>query len=336
MAGSGGSGWNVAFSQGGYQIMNPQSGDGEMGTDMEIILGGIIILLFIGAGILSARLCCYRKQMRHMLCELDMIEKTDTKMLLTSAVSVGQTGEVISAVNRILQQKRQTEEQLYRENRSYRESITSISHDIRTPLTSAKGYLQMLAAENAMEEQRNRYARIVERRLDDLTGMLDWLFLYARIEAGELELQQEVINAGNLFAETVSMFYEDFVKKNCEPEVTVPSEPCHISADREAFVRILENLIKNALTHGTGGYELSLRQEKNEAVIRVSNRTDTIEMQDMEHIFERFYTTDTSRTRKNTGLGLAIVKRLTEQMQGKVEASLVNGYFSIEVRLKAE
>lgn len=307
-----------------------------MGTDMEIILGGIIILLFIGAGILSARLCCYRKQMRHMLRELDMLEGTDTKVLLTSAVSVGQTGEVISAVNRILQQKRQTEEQLYRENRSYRESITSISHDIRTPLTSAKGYLQMLAAENATEEQRNRYAKIVERRLDDLTGMLDWLFLYARIEAGELELQQEVINAGNLFAETVSMFYEDFVKKNCEPKVTVPSEPCHISADREAFVRILENLIKNALTHGTGDYELSLRQKKNEAVIRVSNRTDTIEAQDMEHIFERFYTTDTSRSRKNTGLGLAIVKRLTEQMQGNVEASLVDGCFSIEVRLKAE
>lgn len=307
-----------------------------MGTDMEIILGGIIILLFIGAGILSARLCCYRKQIRHMLRELDMVEGTDTKMLLTSAVSVGQTGEVISVLNRILQQKRQTEEQLYRENRSYRESITSISHDIRTPLTSAKGYLQMLSAENATEEQRNRYARIVEHRLDDLTGMLDWFFLYARIEAGELELQQELINAGNLFAETVSMFYEDFVNKNCEPEVVVPSEPCHISADREAFVRILENLIKNALTHGTGDYKLSLRQEKNEAVIRVSNRTDTIEMQDMEHIFERFYTTDTSRTRKNTGLGLAIVKRLTEQMQGKVEASLVNGYFSIEVRLKAE
>ena len=303
---------------------------------MEIILGGIIILLFIGAGTLSARLCCYRKQMRHMLRELDMIEGTDTKVLLTSAVSVGQTGEVISALNRILQQKRQMEEQLYRENRSYRESITSISHDIRTPLTSAKGYLQMLSAENATEEQRNRYARIVERRLDDLTGMLDWLFLYARIEAGELELQQEVINAGNLFAETVSMFYEDFVKKNCEPKVTVPSEPCHISADREAFVRILENLIKNALTHGTGDYELSLRQEKNEAVVRVSNRTDTIEVQDMEHIFERFYTTDTSRSRKNTGLGLAIVKKLTEQMQGNVQASLVNGYFSIEVRLKAE
>lgn len=307
-----------------------------MGIVMETMLGGIIILLFIGAGILSARLCCYRKQMRHMLRELDMLDGTDTKMLLTSAVSVGQTGEVISAMNRILQQKRQTEEQLYRENRSYRESITSISHDIRTPLTSAKGYLQMLAAENATEEQRNRYAKIVERRLDDLTGMLDWLFLYARIEAGELELQQEMINAGNLFAETVSMFYEDFVKKNCEPTVTVPSEPCHISADREAFVRILENLIKNALTHGIGGYELSLRQEKNEAVIRVSNRTDTIEMQDMEHIFERFYTTDTSRSRKNTGLGLAIVKKLTEQMQGNVEASLVNGYFSIEVRLKAE
>lgn len=289
-------------------------------------------MLVIGAGILSARLWCYRRQIRHVLEELQMMEQTDTNFLLSSAVDVGRTGELILTMNRILEKKQRLEERLCRENRSYRESITSISHDIRTPLTSAKGYVQMLSAENVTEEKRKVYVETVKRRLDDLAEMLDQLFLYARIEAGEFELKMEKINVGNLFMETLSMFYADFVKKDCEPNVTVALNPCHIYADRRVFIRIIENLLKNALEHGTGDYAFSLVQEGEKAVIRVANRTESIEAADMERIFDRFYTTDTSRSRRTTGLGLAIVKEFVVQMGGTVTASLEEGIFVIEVR----
>lgn len=300
---------------------------------MEISMIAVMILLLIQTGILCARLGCYKKQMNHLLQELQIAEQQDTNILFTSIAHINQTEAVISALNHIMENNRLVKERLLRENRSYRESITSISHDIRTPLTSAKGYMQLLRAENIPVQKRLEYARIVEQRLDALTEMLNQLFLYTRIEAGELPLVMEKINAGNLFAETLSMFYQDFLEKDCEPHVRISQTPCQIRADRQAFVRIIENLIKNALVHGTGDYEMSLLTEDTYAVIRASNRTDSIEAADVAHIFDRFYTTDLSRSRKTTGLGLAIVKELTQQMNGKASAALDGTIFSIEIRL---
>lgn len=301
---------------------------------MNVCLIGIVLILLTGAGVLSVRLVCYKKQINHMLEELILMqtEHSETNMLLTSAVRIGKTEEVIAAINAVMDQKRLQQERLLRENRSYRDSITCISHDIRTPLTSAKGYIQMLGNDAVAQAKKEEYARIVEQRLDDLTDLLDQLFLYARMEAGEFSLNIVSLNASNVFAETVSLFYEDFLEKHCEPKVYIEPKPCRLRADRQAFVRITENLIKNALVHGTGGYELSMRQTGKQAVLRVANQTDSIEPEDMERIFDRFYTTDHSRSHKTTGLGLAIVKELTDRMGGVAAACLEDGVFSIEVR----
>lgn len=293
----------------------------------------IFLLLLAWAGFVSVRLVCYRKQMQHLLQELKTACKEESNILFTSAVPIGQTEEIISIWNEILSQNRQSKERLLRENQSYRESITSISHDIRTPLTSAKGYLQMLRIEQLPEQKRLEYARTVEQRLDALAEMLDQLFLYTRIEAGELPLAMEPVNVSNLFAETLSMFYQDFLNKGCEPYVQMAQHPCQVAADRQALIRIIENLMKNALVHGIGDYRMSLSADGMDAVILIANRTESIETADLEYIFDRFYTTDLSRTRKTTGLGLAIVKELTQQMGGTAAADLADGIFSIEIRL---
>ncbi len=300
---------------------------------MQIIATGIIIVLLITAGVLSVRLWCYRTQMRHMLDELYFLENNDTNSLLTSRIAVGSTQAVILAVNHLLTRYRENERRLLRENKIYRESITSISHDIRTPLTSAKGYLQMLQRQNVSEEKKAQFLSTVERRLDHLNNMLNQLFEYARIEAGELALEPEELNVGNLFAETISLFYNDFVQKGFVPEIDIAKKPCKIYADRNALVRIMENLIRNALVHGTGGFWFSVRVTEQQAVIGVSNLTDSIESYELDSIFDRFYTTDHSRSRRTTGLGLAIVKQFAQQMGGSVQATLEEGRFTVQVML---
>lgn len=300
---------------------------------MNIFLVGMNLLLLLWAGVVSARLCLYKKQVSHMLKELELAEQSETNILLTSAVHIGRTESVIGAFNSVLEKNRRRMERLLCENRSYRESIASISHDIRTPLTSAKGYMQMIQKEGLPKEKQIEYAKIVERRLADLTGMLDQLFLYARIEAGELELHPEKLNACSLFADTISMFYEDFCKKDCEPDIHLPASPCWLYTDRQAFIRVIENLMKNALVHGTGSYRMSLWQDGEKAMICMSNETNSIEPADICHIFDRFYTTDVSRSRKTTGLGLAIVKELAGQMGGEVFAGLDGTVFSITLSL---
>lgn len=299
---------------------------------MERYLWGAVIVLIGVVVFLTARLWGYRRQIAHIKEELSFLEKEETNSLLSSFCAVGKTEEMIEAVNRLLLRYRKEEERLKSENRIYRESITSISHDIRTPLTSAKGYLQMLQKEELSAEKKSAYVRIVEQRLDHLTDMLNQLFEYARIEAGEIKLVPESFHAGNVFAETISMFYEDFVERGCEPEVIIADEVGKISTDKQAFVRIVENLLKNALVHGTGGYSLSLSCKEGYCLISVSNLTDSVEPGDVVNIFERFYTTDKSRTKKTTGLGLAIVKRFATQMGGEAKAYLEDNRFTIEVR----
>ena len=300
---------------------------------MQIIATGIIIVLLITAGVLSVRLWCYRTQMRHMLDELYFLENNDTNSLLTSRIAVGSTQAVILAVNHLLTRYRENERRLLRENKIYRESITSISHDIRTPLTSAKGYLQMLQRQNVSEEKKAQFLSTVVRRLDHLNNMLNQLFEYARIEAGELALEPEELNVGNLFAETISLFYNDFVQKGFVPEIDIAKKPCKIYADRNAVVRIMENLIRNALVHGIGGFWFSVRVTEQQALIGVSNLTDSIESYELDSIFDRFYTTDHSRSRRTTGLGLAIVKQFAQQMGGSVQATLEEGRFTVQVML---
>lgn len=299
---------------------------------MQVVLIVTICILLIGAGVLSARLWCYSKQIAHIVKELEMIRKEDTNYKLSSFCAVGKTDIMIEECNKLIEKYKKEIQQLKRENSIYKESITGISHDIRTPLTSAKGYLQMLRKEKITHEKKAEYLGIVEMRLDNLTDMLNQLFEYARIEAGEMELEAEVFNACNVFAETISMFYPDFLKKNCEPQVTITEKNCKINVDKQAFIRIIENMLKNALVHGEGQYMLSLQMENEECVIKCSNMTNSIEKGDLENIFERFYTTDRSRTKKTTGLGLAIVRKFAVQMGGSVKAELEDNIFILEVK----
>lgn len=298
---------------------------------MEGVLFIIVILTAVALMILAGRVIRYRSQIKHMKEELSMLRQEDTNYRLSSYCRIGETEEIIRLFNEILEKYRRETAELKRENRTYRESITSISHDIRTPLTSAKGYLQMLSGEDVPKEKQQEYRKTVENRVDDVTGMLNQLFEYARVEAGELEFTLERINMTNLFADTISMFYEDFLKKDCEPEIEISEAPCYVKADRQALRRVMENLIKNALVHGTGDYRFSLKKQGDKVRLAVSNRTDSIEPKDMERIFERFYTTDTSRTRKTTGLGLAIVKQFVTRMEGEVQAALTDGIFTVEI-----
>ncbi len=286
---------------------------------MEQFLAILAVLLGIAAVILLLRLWCYRKQINHIRSQLLFLETEESNFLLTSVCAVGKLEEIINHFNVVIEKLRQEQRRLRKVNQSYRESITSISHDIRTPLTSVKGYVQMQKNPDITEEKKAEYLKVVERRLEELGEILNQLFEYARIEAGEFPLNLERINIGNFFAEMISLFYEEFTRRGWEPQIVISREALFIEADRHALSRILENLIKNALVHGKGGYCFSLVSREDYAVISIANETDEIEKKDLEQIFERFYTTDQSRNRRTTGLGLSIAKEFTEQMGGGIQ-----------------
>ena len=140
--------------------------------------------------------------------------------------------------------------------------------------------------------------------------LLDQLFEFARIEADELVLAEEAVNLGNVLRDTLALFYNDFCSQDSEPEIQIPDDPFVVTGDTDAFKRIFSNILSNALTHGEGHFSIKAVLTDGAVNITFENRTHSITPDDLPCIFDRFYTTDVSRSRKTTGLGLSIAKRL--------------------------
>lgn len=299
----------------------------------DAFLLGTAIFFCAAALILLFALAGYKRQLRSLIKQLDFIKNQDTNQVLTTQVLYGDVNLLAAKMNDVLQKHRHMELDLRRVNDQFKDSITSISHDLRTPLTSMSGYLQMLSGAKLPAKKRQAYLHIVEGRLASLEEKLNQLFLYARIAGGEMPLKKEAVPLGNLLRDCISEYYDDFLSAFGEPSIAIPDTPCMVAGDREAVTRIIENLLKNALAHGTGDMRIALFYEPGRAHLLFANRTDSIDPQDVTHLFERFYTTDRSRTKKTTGLGLSIARHMTEEQGGSIRAELRGEHLEIHVWL---
>lgn len=208
-------------------------------------------------------------------------------------------------------------------------SLAHLSHDIRTPLTGARGYVQLMESEED-EEIRMRYHEAVVRRLDDLNDMLDQLFTFTQVNDVEYHLDVDKIDANEVLAEVLLALFPQFQEKGSEPVLLIEEENM-VVADTEALTRIMQNLISNSLRHGSG----ALRVEQQGSCYVFSNRVDDPAAIDVDRLFERFYKSDSTRSGQGSGLGLAIVSQLSGAMGATVSAHLEGDTLSIKLCLKA-
>jgi signal transduction histidine kinase len=196
-------------------------------------------------------------------------------------------------------------------------------------LTSALGYLQMLEAGAADAETKARYIKTIRGRLEALSVLTDSLFEFAKIMEGNTVFDIQKVNAGSLLRETLTESYPELTAKGFEVEADIPDEPVFFYCDWDAMRRVLQNLLKNVCVHGRDYLRVSLR----DGIIEIANKADGLEQIDTSRIFERFFTTDASRTSRNTGLGLAIVKELVTRMGGEVTAAAEGEVLTVHVRI---
>lgn len=296
---------------------------------METIFFIIGIISIPLAGILSALLYLYKSQINNLKKQIDFIEENDTNLKLSSTFYSKSMYSLINSINNILNKNRENSLLLKKVNRSYKESITSISHDIRTPLTSLSGYIQMLNKENIPYDKRLEYIRVIENRMDAVTNMLDQLFEFSRLESNEMTLESNVININNILRDSISLFYDKFNEASLIPLITIPDTPYCILGDENALHRVFINIINNSLIHGDSDFVITSKKSNDKYQVIFQNKTSTILESDISNIFERFFTTDKSRTKKTTGLGLAISKKLVNKMNGNIYANIINNKFSI-------
>lgn len=284
----------------------------------------IIVVLVI----LIAFILCYvfleKAELKRLKKELDFIMANDTNRILHTEFNSKELKEFVSAVNMYLSeiQKRKTE--IEHKNNNLMVMMRNISHDLRTPLTSAAGYTDLILNSDLAEDEKIHEMKIVDARLRRLTELVDSFFEFSKILTTNKEIELERVNLIGILEECIGNFYEDYKKENREVDFITSNNKISISTNRTMISRIFENLISNALKYGLGNLTIEVISENaNADVIRISFINRIIDKDlDTGRIFDDFYTTDISRTKGSTGLGLAIAKEFTEQLNGNIEAHI--------------
>jgi signal transduction histidine kinase len=280
-----------------------------------------LILALAALGIALLRLWSYRAQMLEMA---RVLEETPAQSNLR--LTVGMTGapprRLCRAVNLRLEEGRRLRLETQQREQELKYTMACISHDIRTPLAGAMGYLQLL------EETPDReYLAIVKKRLEELETLLDELFLYTRLQGDSLPPECGQIAALPPLWDALAEFYPQLEAAGVEPELRFDREEMTVWANPEALGRVYRNLIANALRHGGGGLTVTGR----EGEICFSNKLLPGPRPDPAHLFDRFYQSSPARAKGGAGLGLSIVRELMERMGGQASAGIMGD--RLEIRL---
>lgn len=278
-------------------------------------LAGITAVLL---ALLAVRTIRMQKELEDLAKQL---EETDvnSNLRLTAGMRSGALLRLCRAVNGRLEEGQAAEREACRSQEELKTAISCISHDIRTPLTGASGYVQLLESSlkgtGQMEEE---YLSIITRKLKDLEGLLDQLFTYTKLCNADFLPLCQAVRLYDVLCRVLADWFYRFEQSGVEPALQFEQEELMVQADEEGLVRILGNLFDNALKHGMG--DLCIRQRG--AALILENHVRPEDRPDPEDMFNRFYRADASRKQTGSGLGLVIVRQFMEKMGGSVAAQL--------------
>lgn len=204
------------------------------------------------------------------------------------------------------------------------ELITNVAHDLRTPLTSIIGYLDLVSKKDLPTQMKDKYVGIAYNKSIRLEKLIEDLFSYTKFEFGEVKLNKIEVDLVKMIYQLVDEFYPSFNENGLEYHFEAESPCAIVMADGDYLARAFANLIGNAIKYGADGKNVNLHLEvKNkEVIVSITNYGEVIPKKDLAHIFEKFYRVEYSRNEEHggTGLGLAIARNIFEMHGGRIEA----------------
>lgn len=226
-----------------------------------------------------------------------------------------QMNEIVSSYEKKLVDLRRME-------KTNKELMTSLSHDVRTPLTTLIGYLDVAYRKVVAGQEREEYIGIADRKAHDLKDYIDVLFEWFKLNSDEFTLSLQSVELGELTRNALKDWIPVFEEKGLDYEIEIPAKHLPVKIDRDAYMRIINNLIQNVLTHSQADrieITLTVREDREERVeVSVRDNGVGIADADLGYVFERLYKCDKGRSGKGSGLGLSIVRQITEKMGGTV------------------
>lgn len=286
-----------------------------------ILIAIIIVLIVIIIG--------YKREFRRIRKEINN-NLNDYVNIKTKSVDrdlealVAEVNLIFDSKQKVVAEKNKREEEL-------RASIANMSHDLRTPLTSIMGYLQMVRLENVSENDKKEYMGIVEKRTKSLQQLISSFYDLSRIEGNEYNFQYKKVNINTILCENIAIFYNDFINNNIEPIIEIDENIKEIISDEGAITRIFSNLLGNMIKHGESFVKITLKQQEDLIITEFINKATGLTEENVDKLFERFYTVDKSRSDRNTGLGLYITKVLVEKLGYNITAKIDNENLVIKI-----
>lgn len=292
---------------------------------MSIWCWALIGILSIIITFLIGKVYLLQKSAREIKNDLHHILNNETNILIGISSRDKYLCELVESLNIELRQLRSDRQNYNKGNQEIKESITNISHDLRTPLTAICGYLDLLEKEEKSQKV-EEYIKIIENRSKVLVELTEELFKSSLITSTINKESYEDVKINSILEETISSYYTLLKERNINPEVHMPEEPVVKSLDPKALSRIFENIISNVIKYSDGDLKIVLFETGEITFSNYASRLNEIEVG---KLFNRYYTVDTRK--KSTGLGLSIAKVLTKEMNGRIKAEYCQGKINISL-----
>lgn len=275
----------------------------------------LVAMLALGLGLGAVFvIACYATELGRQARFLARRERLSNARLTCGSRLPGMVG-IVDAVNAEIDAADAERVEALRAADEFSRGLSALSHDVRTPLTGARGYLQ-LAREESDPTRKDEQLSAADARLAAMSGLLDELFSYARAADPDTPLELGPVALRPVLEQVLLGHYPEFEARDWEPALDMVDSSIEVTADREALTRIVENLVVNALRHGSGPLAVRVRPagekdgEKRGVIVEFSNPVADPSAIDAARLFERFYQADASRSTAGSGLGLSVAAKL--------------------------
>lgn len=249
--------------------------------------------------------------------------KSDEKIIIERQDEIG---EIAGRINEMTEQINQLITSERDALQSNKDLIACVAHDLRTPITSVKGYLDLaLDTKHYDLEQRQKYVRIAQTKANRLEYLIHDLFNYTKLTSGEIILHRSKIDLVQLVEQMVEEFYPLFQEEELECTTKYNISYLEMNMDGELIARAVQNLLSNAIKYGKDGKHVYVELEclEQEVQIRVTNYGLVIPEESIKHLFDKFYRVERSRNVKTggTGLGLNIAQEIVHLHGGRIQVT---------------
>ena len=292
---------------------------------MSIYIILFIIFLILIIIFLIYKLLNFNHSIKEITIATNEILNNDTNQLITTSTSNKNINDLANKLNKHLKEIRKQELQYKVGNRELQESITNISHDIRTPLTAIKGYIDLIKKEKLKKNKLN-YLKVIETKSEDLINLTEQLYDYSKCLDLKDKIVKEKICINDILENVLLSYYSLIKEKKINPKINISEKKIYRNIDKNMAVRIFENVISNAIKYTDKDIQISLFEN---GKIIIKNKSHLLDSTSIGKIFDRYYTVESGS--KTSGIGLSIAKQLVEINDGTITAKYIKGYLIIEI-----